>query len=73
MCTTILWKPVTPENGPGMCSCKRAGFVDDIMAGSICHPAIRNDSSAIWYGPILAFLPPTEPSSTEKAAFAQQA
>jgi hypothetical protein len=34
MCTTILWKPVTPENGPGMCSCKRAEFVDDIMAGS---------------------------------------
>ena len=24
-----------------------AGHVDDIMAGSFCHPAIKNDSSAI--------------------------
>ena len=26
---------------------KRAGFVDDIMAGHLCHPAIENDSGAI--------------------------
>jgi hypothetical protein len=48
-------------------------MVDDIMAGSICHPAIKNDSSAIWYLPMLAFLLPSEPSLAGKAFFAQQA
>jgi hypothetical protein len=44
MCTTILWKPVTPENGPGMCSCKRAEIVDVIMAGSF---AIRQSKTLL--------------------------
>jgi hypothetical protein len=39
----------------------------------ICRLTIKSVSSAIWYRPMLAFLQPSEPSSTEKAAFGQPA
>jgi len=39
----------------------------------ICRLTIKSDSSAIWYRPMLAFLQPSEPSSTGKAAFGQPA